>query len=491
MGMSEQDARKNRDFNALGGSAVAEFAADVFLCPFETCHIRSVSDPSYANVMLVTGQKLVAENGVVNGLYSGYGPMLFKQMSYTVAKFNVQQKVAETIYQNLGTSPSEMSKGAVLTVSLVSGIAAGLAAPTATIPHTTDGILSEVNKKGAAGEGSMMVQLGRIAGACDCLNFVTAILLSKFVCPDSEICFESNLNEGLISLGFCETQNQILFRYVSCVASTRLHHLGSGFGCTPVLCCLTQDLKVSQEGFQCEWRSQTAHQSIKLYEFDHCIFTYSNEFAGKIIVEPEGENDKNMIIIYVRTSSEKTISIKCDKKRKAVTILDEVETYLVHHGKVLNEKRTIEENNIGTETTIDMSLRLLGRTDKSESMDTLDKKRKLDEVSEGKLTRPSAVFLRREIIDALKRSDENMASYSRKTDEKMEQFLQQFSDTVGAQLHGMNSAIVKMKEEEDGRYEQINECFTEREKILDIDKNTKARVKKAKERMLTGIRVRQ
>ena len=69
-------------------------------------------------------------------------------------------------------------------------------------------------------------------------------------------------------------------------------------------------------------------------------------------------------------------------------------TYLVHNGKVLNEKRTIEENNIGTETTIEMSLILLGGTDKSESMDTLeseehrDKKGKLAEVSEGKLTRP-------------------------------------------------------------------------------------------------------
>ena len=45
-------------------------------------------------------------------MYSGFGAMLFTQNSYTVAKFNVQQKVAETIYQNLGTPPSEMSKGA-------------------------------------------------------------------------------------------------------------------------------------------------------------------------------------------------------------------------------------------------------------------------------------------------------------------------------------------------------------------------------------------
>ena len=53
----------------------------------------------------------------------------------------------------------------------------------------------------------------------------------------------------------------------------------------------------------------------------------------------------------------------------------------------------------------------------------------------------------------------------------MEKFLQQLSDTVGAHFHGMNSAIVKMKEEEDDRHKQINERFTDFEKkILDIDK---------------------
>ena len=83
-------------------------------------------------------------------------------------------------------------------------------------------------------------------------------------------------------------------------------------------------------------------------------------------------------------------------------------TYLVHHGKVLNEKRTTEENNIGTETTIDMSLRLLGGMEESESthrnQEKIKTKRKLAEKSEGKLTRPSdgASFLRKEKIDALK-----------------------------------------------------------------------------------------
>ena len=312
---------------------------------------------------------LVAENDVANGLYSDFSPVPSKQTPYTMTKISGQQKVAEVIYQNLGIFPSETSRGAVLTVSLVSGIAAGVAAPTATIPPTTDGLQSEVNKKGAASEGSMMERLGRIAGACDSLNFVTLMLLSKFVCLDSEICFESNFNQRLTSFGFCETRNQIFFGNVSCVASTRHRHPDSGFGCILVLCCLTQDMKVSQEVFQSEWPSQTAHQSIKLYEFDHHIFTYSNEFAGKIIVEPEGKNEKNMITLHVRTISRKKINIKCDKKRKAMSILDEAEkrfaipqsmTYLVHHGKVLNGKRTTEENNIGTETTIYMSQRLLG-----------------------------------------------------------------------------------------------------------------------------------
>ena len=40
-----------------------------------------------------------------------------------------------------------------------------------------------------------------------------------------------------------------------------------------------------------------------------------------------------------------------------------------------------------------------------------------------------------------------MEIYSRKTDEKMDKFLQTITDSVGTQLHGMNSTIVKMKEE--------------------------------------------
>ena len=52
------------------------------------------------------------------------------------------------------------------------------------------------------------------------------------------------------------------------------------------------------------------------------------------------------------------------------------------------------------------------------------KKRKLEEGSEGKMTKPSndAVYLRRDTMEAFKRSDEKMGSYSRRADEKMESY---------------------------------------------------------------------
>ena len=106
----------------------------------------------------------------------------------------------------------------------------------------------------------------------------------------------------------------------------------------------------------------------------------------------------------------------------------------------------------------------------------------LEEVSESKLTRPSedALFLKKETIDALKKIRR------KKQTKRWTIFLQKISDSVGAQSHGMNSSIEKMKEEGDDRYKQISERFTNIEKkILDMDKNTKGRLKKSRGLMLT------
>ena len=88
-------------------------------------------------------------------------------------------------------------------------------------------------------------------------------------------------------------------------------------------------------------------------------------------------------------------------------------------------------------------------------------------MSESKSKRSSdqAIFLLREMIDAIKRSDDKMDTYSKKADEKMDTFLQTIKDTVGTQLHGMNSTISKMKEE-DYRYKQINERIMNMERKL-------------------------
>ena len=77
----------------------------------------------------------------------------------------------------------------------------------------------------------------------------------------------------------------------------------------------------------------------------------------------------------------------------AAVISDEVErrssiprdmAYLVHKGKMVSEKKTMKENDIEAEATIEMSLRLLGGMEVNEQMDTheteedREKKRKLE-----------------------------------------------------------------------------------------------------------------
>ena len=103
----------------------------------------------------------------------------------------------------------------------------------------------------------------------------------------------------------------------------------------------------------CVASAQTAHQSIKEYECDDYIFAFATETSGKTTIELEDELEE--MTVFVRTINGKTISIKCDRKQKAATVSEKVErktsiprgmTYLVHQGKMLNDKKTLEENNI-------------------------------------------------------------------------------------------------------------------------------------------------
>jgi solute carrier family 25 phosphate transporter 3 len=131
---------------------MAEFIADLFLCPLEAVRIRSVSDPTFPKGLGAGLTKFIATDGPM-GLYAGLGPILFKQVPYTMAKFAVQGKAAEMIYTSAGTSPQKASGGTNLAISLSSGVIAGVAA--AIISHPADTLLSKVNKAGAGGSGKL------------------------------------------------------------------------------------------------------------------------------------------------------------------------------------------------------------------------------------------------------------------------------------------------------------------------------------------------
>lgn len=71
-------ARENRTAVYLASSAVAEFFADIALCPLEATRIRLVSDPTYASG-LVSGFGKMFKNEGIGAFYAGFGPILFKQ----------------------------------------------------------------------------------------------------------------------------------------------------------------------------------------------------------------------------------------------------------------------------------------------------------------------------------------------------------------------------------------------------------------------------
>jgi solute carrier family 25 (mitochondrial phosphate transporter), member 3 len=158
--LGEQAAWDNKTGIYVAAAAGAEFVADVFLCPLEAVRIRAVSDPTWANG-LGDGFVKMAKSEGIGGFYAGFAPILLKQIPYTIAKFVVQGTVADNMYASLGKTPKELSSTTNVGVSLSSGVIAGVAS--AIISHPADTLLSKINKKGAGGEGSMLVRLARVA----------------------------------------------------------------------------------------------------------------------------------------------------------------------------------------------------------------------------------------------------------------------------------------------------------------------------------------
>jgi len=158
--LGEEKAWENRTAIYLAASAMAEFIADLFLCPLEGLRIRSVSDPTFPKGIGAGAKRMMQTDGFL-GFYAGLGPILFKQIPYTMAKFAVQGKAAELMYQSMGKTPQQSTQGTNVSISLASGVIAGISA--AIISHPADTLLSKINKKGAGGEGSTTSRLVNIA----------------------------------------------------------------------------------------------------------------------------------------------------------------------------------------------------------------------------------------------------------------------------------------------------------------------------------------
>ena len=154
-----ETASNNRTAVYLASSACAEFIADIALCPLEATRIRLVSEPTFANG-LIGGFSKILKNEGVGAFYSGFGPILFKQVPYTMAKFVVFEKVNETIYRYVDKKSA--SSGKQTAINLGSGLIAGFAA--ALVSQPADTMLSKINKtKGLPGEGTT-TRLIKIAG---------------------------------------------------------------------------------------------------------------------------------------------------------------------------------------------------------------------------------------------------------------------------------------------------------------------------------------
>merc|ERR1712127_954112 len=176
--MGEEKAWANKTPIYLASAAAAETIADVFLCPLEAVRIRSVADPEFCDGLADGFSKMLKTEGV-GGFYAGLGPILAKQVPYTMAKFAVQGSAADAIYQSMGTTPASVSSSLALGVSLSSGVVAGVAA--AIISHPADTLLSKVNKAGAGGDGSMVSRLINIAKETGFKKLCTVGLLPRCV----------------------------------------------------------------------------------------------------------------------------------------------------------------------------------------------------------------------------------------------------------------------------------------------------------------------
>jgi solute carrier family 25 (mitochondrial phosphate transporter), member 3 len=197
-----ENASNYRTAIYLASSATAEFFADIALCPLEATRIRLVSEPTYANGLIGGFSKMLKSEGV-GAFYAGFGPILFKQIPYTMAKFVVYEKVAEAAFRQF---PKEsLSDGQQTLVNLGSGLIAGFAA--AIVSQPADTMLSKINKtKGLPGEGttSRLIKIGKELGLKGSYTGIGARLFMVGTLTAGQFAIYGDLKKALGAVGGVE-----------------------------------------------------------------------------------------------------------------------------------------------------------------------------------------------------------------------------------------------------------------------------------------------
>ncbi|KAK4120760.1 mitochondrial carrier [Parathielavia appendiculata] len=195
-------ASKYRTGVYLASAAAAEFIADIALCPLEATRIRLVSQPTYASGLVSGFGKMLTTEGI-GAFYAGFGPILFKQIPYTMTKFVVYEKVAEGIYSVF--PKKDMSDGLQTVVNLGSGLTAGFAA--ALVSQPADTMLSKINKTpGLPGEGttSRLIKIAKELGFKGSFSGVGARLFMVGTLTAFQFAIYGDLKKALGAVGGVE-----------------------------------------------------------------------------------------------------------------------------------------------------------------------------------------------------------------------------------------------------------------------------------------------
>merc|ERR1719468_935764 len=96
-----------------------------------------------------------------------------------MAKFAVQGRAAEAVYNSMGKSPKDCGATLNTGVSLATGSFAGVVS--AIISHPADTLLSKVNKAGAGGEGSIPSRMMNITAETGVVKLCTQGLGARCV----------------------------------------------------------------------------------------------------------------------------------------------------------------------------------------------------------------------------------------------------------------------------------------------------------------------